>query len=307
MEFAKKYGKNPIAIFDRLSNGERFRWMSDETYLKLKFRGRLGYKLNLDNPETYTEFIQWQKMNLRGEIYNTMVDKYKAKGYVANIIGEEHIIPTLGVWKNFDEIDFSSLLDQFVLKCTHDSGGLIICRDKNSLDYNVARKKITDCLQRNFFYYGREWAYKDVPPMVIAEEYMEDEYKEDPNTHSLTDYKFLCANGRPLNVMVCTARGTLTQQHAKYFFFDKNWKFLKYQYGHDQLPDSFSVNIPKHINEMFDIAATLSQGIPLVRVDLYEAKDTVYFGEITLYPDSGFDIDITYETDVMLGKNFSTI
>ena len=148
------------------------RFIPDEPYLKLMYRVRMGKKLNLKNPQTFNEKIQWLKLHDRRPEYVTMVDKYEAKKYVAGIIGEEYIIPTLGLWDRFEDIDFSSLPDQFVLKCTHDSGGLVVCRDKTILDIEAARKKINASLNTNFYWVGREWPYKDVKPRIIAEQYM---------------------------------------------------------------------------------------------------------------------------------------
>lgn len=294
-----KYLKNPYAVFDRITDGEKFKWMDDITYLKLKFRGRLGYKLNLKNPKTYNEKIQWFKINNRDPIYNTMVDKYEVKNYVANLIGEQYIIPTLGVWNDFDDIDFEQLPNQFVLKTTHDSGGYVICKDKLKLDISQCRAKIESCLHKNFYYYGREWAYKDVKPRIIAEMYLENSSDNGEAKDELTDYKLFCTNGTVHNIMVCTGR---TSHKLKYYFFDKEWHFLRYNHGDDKLPLDFTINKPACLNEMINIAEILSKDTPFMRVDLYFTKNKVWFGEITLYPDSGLDIDITYKTDVLFGK-----
>lgn len=298
MNFAK-YLKNPYAVFDRITGGEKFKWMSDVTYLKLKFRGRLGYKLNLKNPKTYNEKIQWLKINNRKPIYNIMVDKYEAKKYVSKLIGEKYIIPTLGVWDNFDDIDFEQLPNQFVLKTTHDSGGYVICKDKLQLNISQCRDKLERCLNKNFYYYGREWAYKDVKPRIIAESYLENSNDNAVEKGALTDYKFFCTYGTVHNIMVCTGR---TSNKLKYYFFDKKWNFLRYNHGDEKLPVDFTINKPACLDEMINISEILSKDTPFMRVDLYYAENRVWFGEITLYPDSGFDIDITYDTDVLLGK-----
>lgn len=294
-----KYLKNPYALFDRITDGEKFKWMDDATYLRLKFRGRLGYRLNLERPETYNEKIQWLKINNRKPIYNTMVDKYAAKEYVAKLIGEQYIIPTLGVWNSFDEIDFDQLPNQFVLKTTHDSGGYVICKDKSKLDLVRSKEKLEKCLNKNFYYYGREWAYKDVKPRIIAETYLENGADNGAEQGALTDYKFFCTYGTVHNVMVCTGR---TSNKLKYYFFDKEWNFLRYNHGDDELPLDFTIDRPACLSEMINIAEILSKNTPFMRVDLYFAENKVWFGEITLYPDSGFDVDITYDTDVLFGK-----
>lgn len=294
-----KYLKNPYALFDRITDGEKFKWMDDTFYLKMKFRGRLGYKLDLKNPKTYNEKIQWLKIHNRKPIYNTMVDKYEAKKYVANLIGEQYIIPTLGVWNNFDEIDFDKLPNQFVLKTTHDSGGYVICKDKSKLDISQCREKIEKCIHKNFYYYGREWAYKDVRPRIIAEMYLENDSDNGVEQGALTDYKLFCTYGTVHNIMVCTGR---TSHKLKYYFFDKEWSFLRYNHDDEKLPPDFTIDKPVCLNEMISIAEILSKNTTFMRVDLYFANNKVWFGEITLYPGSGFDTDITYETDVLFGK-----
>lgn len=158
--------------------------LSDQKYIEMKFKSRMGYKLDLENPRTFNEKLQWLKLHDHRPEYTMMVDKYEAKEYVARVIGEEHIIPTLGVWDSFNEIDFNSLPNQFVLKCTHDSGGLVICKDKTSLNIDAAKRKIESSLKRNYYLVGREWPYKNVVPRIIAEKYMEDE-----TSCELKDYK----------------------------------------------------------------------------------------------------------------------
>ena len=167
-----------------------FRILPDEIAIKKEFKAAMGYPLNLKNPRTFNEKIQWLKLHDRKPIYTKMVDKYEAKKYVATIIGDEYIIPTLGVWDHFDNIDFDSLPNQFVLKCTHDSGGLVICRDKETFDRENAKRILNRYLKRKYFYIHREWPYKNVKPRIIAEQYMEDSI-----THDLRDYKISTFNG----------------------------------------------------------------------------------------------------------------
>ena len=178
--------------------------LPDKMYIKRKYYRRMGKKLNLAHPTTYSEKIQWLKLDDRRPEYTTMVDKNLAKDYVAKIIGEEYIIPTLGVWDRFDDIDFGKLPNQFVLKCNHDSGGVVICKDKRTLNHKSAREKIEKSLGCNYFLHGREWPYKNVKPRIIAEKFLEDRIAND-----LIDYKFYCfygvakamyiAQGRPNN------------------------------------------------------------------------------------------------------------
>ena len=175
--------------------------MSDEQFLKKEFFLAMGKPLDLDNPKTFNEKLQWLKIHNRKPEYTTMVDKYAAKQYVADKIGSQYIIPTLGVWDHFDDIDFDALPDQFVLKCTHDSGGLVICKDKSGLDKKAAKRKIEHCLRRKYYYAHREWPYKDVKPRIIAEKYMTNGTSEE-----LNDYKLMCFNGKVKETFVCSSR-----------------------------------------------------------------------------------------------------
>lgn len=265
----------------------------DKLYLQLLFRCKMGYKLNLKNPKSFSEKLQWLKLYNRNPLYTTLVDKYAVKQWVSDKIGSQYIVPTLGVWGKFDDIDFDKLPNQFVLKCTHDSGGLIICKDKSKLDLSAARKKIEKSLKKNFYYVGREWPYKSVPPRIIAEKYMEDE------TGGFVDYKFFCFNGVVDCVMVCLDRHL---NDTKFYFFDEKWQLKRLNKRGIAAPEGFTIRKPACIDEMFRIAAQLSQGIPFVRVDLYECFGKVYFGEMTFFPDSGFDPNLLPETDSYFGK-----
>lgn len=267
----------------------------DSAYLRLMFWARLGTRLDLSNVRSLNEKVQWLKLYDRNEQYKTIVDKYAVRQYIAEKIGESYLVPLVGgPWNTFDEIDFNKLPKQFVLKTTHDSGGVVVCKDSNELDRDSAKRKLNASLKRNYFYSGREWPYKDIPHRIIAEKYM-----EDSGCDELKDYKILCFNGKPENVMVCTGRAS---GNVRYYFFDFDWNLLRYNYGDEKLPEDFSMPKPVHLNEMYLLAEKLSEGYRLVRVDLYEANNQVYFGELTLYPDSGFDDDITVETDMYFGS-----
>ena len=397
----------------------------------------MGYPLSLQDPKTFNEKLQWLKIYNRNPEYTIMVDKYAVKKYISEKIGTEYIIPTLGVWNSYDEIDFDALPNQFVLKCTHDSGGLVVCHDKSKLDMEAVRKKIETSLSNNFYYMGREWPYKNVPHKIIAEQYMADElrdynllgfngiprmtlmcserftpnglkedfynevwnhlnvqkttyndavfpiqrpkqyklikrlasklsekmpytridfyeidekmyfgeitfsaasgfedftpeewnlklgewiklsiggyrldsevcsiiisnsYYNNKDTKALVDYKFFCFNGVAESVMVCTERET---GHPKFYFFDKEWNLKKYNIRGKEAPEGFTLPKPDCIDEMFDIAEKLSKGIPYVRVDLYCIDGLVYFGEMTFYPDSGFDANLLKESDEYWGE-----
>ena len=269
---------DPSIIIKRFLLTKAARLLPDSTYLRATYRLTFGKPLNLDNPETFNEKLQWLKLHDRRPEYTAMVDKYEAKKYVASIIGEEHIIPTLGVWDRFDDIDISKLPNQFVLKCTHDCGGLVICRDKSSFNAEKARDKIERCLKRNYYWGGREWPYKDVKPRILAEQYMEDE-----ETHELRDYKFFTFDGVPKALFIATERGS--KEETKFDFFDADFKHLPFTNGHpnaDVMPAK-----PKTFEEMKSLAAKLSENIPQLRVDFYEVNGKAYFGELTFSHWSG--------------------
>lgn len=270
--------KNPLLLIMTAGHRELLNWMNDETYLKLIFRASMRKKLDLNDPQTYSEKLQWLKLYDRKPLYTQWVDKYQAKTLAQNIIGSEFIIPTIGLWDHFDDIDFNQLPDQFVLKCTHDSGGLVICKDKSKLDKTAAKQKIEKCLKHSFYWGLREWPYKDVVPRIIAEPYLEDN-----TTKELRDYKFFCFDGEVKALFVATERGSA--EETKFDFFDSDYKHLPFINGHpnaSEIPQK-----PTHFEEMKALAAKLSQGIPQVRADLYECNGKVYFGEMTFFHWSG--------------------
>ena len=195
-----KYIKRPSNILLYLMNKNFFKWIPDEKYITIKYKLEMNQKLNLKEPKTFNEKLQWLKLYDRKPEYTKMVDKYEAKKYVADIIGEEYIIPTLGVWDKFEDIDFTKLPNQFVLKPTHASGNVFICKNKDEIDYKKLKKTVQKWLKRNYYLVHREWPYKNVKPRIIAEEYMEDQIGE------LIDYKVYAFNGQCDYVMVCFDR-----------------------------------------------------------------------------------------------------
>lgn len=267
--------------------------LTDKMYIKTRYKLVFNKKINLKNPTTFNEKLQWLKLYDRNPEYTKMVDKYEAKEYVSNIIGKKYIIPTLGVWKNFEDIDFSKLPNQFVLKCTHDSGGLVICKDKSKLNINEAKRKITKSLKKNYFYAEREWPYKNVKPKIIAEQYMVDD-----SGMKLKDYKFFCFNGIAQTILVCSNRnGSFKNTN----FYDINWNLQPFT-RENHKNNNEQIKKPKNLDEMITIAEKLSKDIPFVRVDLYEINRKVYFGELTFYPSSGFEGFEPEEWDKKLGN-----
>lgn len=286
--------KNPKKILIYLSDQGFFDWMDDAAYLQLIYRLKMGKKLNLDNPVTFNEKIQWLKLNDRNPKYTDMVDKINAKKYIEYLLGKEYIIPTLGIWNSFEEIDFDKLPSKFVLKCTHDSGGLVVVKDKSKMDMSRMRKKIKKSLSTNYFYHGREWPYKNIPPRIIAEQYMEDNVDLE-----LRDYKFFCVDGYVDNVMVSMERYS---GDPKFYFFDSDWKLLRINVRGKNAPENFTIPKPSKMDEMFKVASILSKGLKFVRVDLYCCNDKIYFGELTFYPQSGFDANLLESADEYFGK-----
>lgn len=272
----------------------RIPWLfSDRVFLKLKYRSVFGKKLDLNNPQTYNEKLQWLKLYDRNPEYTKMVDKYEAKEYVASIIGKEHIIPTLAVYDSVEDIDFDVLPDQFVLKCTHDSGGVVICKDKSKFDKDAAIKKLKRGLKQNFYLQNREWPYRNVKPRIIAEIYMEDKSGE------LNDYKWFCFNGEPKSVFIATDRFTEGEE-TKFDFYDSEFNHLSFTNGHPNATRPLMK--PAGFEEMKALARKLSKGIPHVRVDFYEVNRTILFGELTFFHWSGFVKFKPEEWDMTFGE-----
>ena len=268
-----------------------FNWMPDEQYLKIIYRMNLKKKLHIKNPSTFNEKLQWLKIHDRRPEYTCMVDKYEAKKYVANKIGNQYIVPTLGVWDRFENIEFGNLPNQFVLKCTHDSGGLVICKDKKIFDYNIAKKKINKCMRKNYYWQGREWPYKDVPRRIMAEKYMEDEEGQ------LKDYKFFCFNGKVECFKIDFDR--YQEHHANYY--DREGNLLPFgEYDLPPRPERV-LKMPSQLKLMIDLAERLSAECSFLRVDFYEVEKKVKFGELTFYPASGFGKFYPEEWDKKLG------
>jgi len=272
--------------------------LPDKLFLSLRFRCLMVKWIDWKNPKTFNEKLQWLKVYNRKPEYTMMVDKAEAKRYAASIIGEEHIIPTLGVWEHFDDIDFATLPDKFVLKTTNGGGGcgVVICRDKAAFNREDAKKKLERSLHSSIYRNYREWPYKDIQPRIIAEQFMTDSSQSEIS--ELRDYKFFCVNGTAHNVMLCYGR---LSGDTKFYFFDREWNLLRLNKRGLAAPDDFSIPKPKAIDEMFRLAGELSTGLPFARVDLYNVDGKIYFGEITFYPQSGFDPNLLPDTDKMFG------
>lgn len=271
------------------------RFIPDRTYLKMVFRIKMGKKLDLENPKTFCEKIQWLKLNDRNPEYGKLVDKETVKDIVARKIGAEYIIQTLGAWDTVDEIEWDKLPDRFVLKTTHGGGGdgVVVCRDKKTFDRAGAVRKLKRAMKIDLFCKVREWSYKGINKRIIAERYIEDSNRE------LVDYKFFCFDGYVDCVMICVDRQI---GEPKFYFFDKDWKLLRYNKRGLAAPEGFTVPKPEGLEEMYEVASKLSEGFTFARIDLYDVDGKVYFGEITFYPNSGLDNNLVPESENRWGQ-----
>lgn len=293
-----KYIKNPRRIIAYLGAKGFLNWVEDKNYIKLIFRGIFGKELNLDSPQTFNEKLQWLKLHDRKPEYTMMVDKYAVRKYIADTIGEEYLIPLLGVWDNPDDIDFDALPNQFVLKCNHNSGlGMCICKDKSKLDVGKVKAELRKGLQQDYYLTHREWPYKNVARKIVAEKFMEDD--NDNDDLGLIDYKIHCFNGEPKFVLVCSER--FSSNGTKEDFFDINWNKLPFKRPHLQCSDK-SLKQPSAFNKMIECSQLLSKNIPFIRCDFYEIDGMVYFGELTFFPASGLEAFEPEEWDYKLGS-----
>lgn len=293
IRMVKQFVLDPKVRFGYLTRAGFYNHMSDEEYLSRKYQLYFGQKLDLQNPQTFNEKLQWLKLYNRKPEYTVMVDKYKVREYIAQELGEEYLIPLLGVWDNPDEIDFDALPNQFVLKCNHNSAlGMCICKDKSELDISKVKVELRKGLKQDYYLTGREWPYKDVPRKIIAEKYMEDV------SGDLKDYKFYCFNGEMKFVMINSDRNTSRPTRADYFDRDFNWLDFTWGYSHAEVHPKK----PEQFEKMVAIVEKLAKGLPHIRVDLYDCNGKIYFGELTFFDGSGFDKIEPLEWDYKIGK-----
>lgn len=268
------------------------RFYSDRRYLEKMFPLQVGYPLNLDDPQSFNEKMQWLKLHDRKDVYTKMVDKSEAKKYVASIIGEEFINPTICLYDSVKDIDFDKLPNQFVLKCTHDSGGIVICNDKAKFDKTAALQKLDFFLHKNYFLFNREWPYKNVKPRILAERYLVDE-----SGWQLKDYKVFCFNGEPKFIEVDYDRYV----HHKLNVYDLDWNYIDFYMTSHNDPNVM-IEKPKKLELMLELCRKISKDIKFLRVDFYSIGDKLYFGELTFHPGSGFIDFHPKEYDWKLGK-----
>ena len=265
----------------------------DEKYICFRYKSVFKNALNLKEPKLFSEKMQWLKLYNRKDEYTRMVDKYESKKLVADLIGERYIIPSLGVWKRFDDIDFDKLPDKFVLKTTHDSGGVFICKDRSTFNIEEAKAFISRSLARNYYSYCREWPYKNVEPRIIAEEYLENDQVE-----GLHDYKVWCFNGHAEYVQYITGRISNVTYEG---FYDRNWALQSFSYHNPLMKDP--IKKPEKLKELLDLAEILANGIPFSRIDFYILQNgDIKFGEITFFPMSGLEKWHPEDVDLLLGN-----
>ncbi len=282
-----------VALSDNFARTKISHLVPDKMFLKMRYKVLVGKKLDLKEPKSFNEKLQWLKLYDRNPEYVRMVDKCEVKKYVSDIIGEEYVIPTLAVWDNVDDIDIGMLPSQFVLKCTHDSGSIIICKDKDNFDLDSAKKRLKQKLKQNMFWWGREWPYKPLKPRIIAEQYMEDK-----STAELRDYKFFCFEGE----VKCFKIDYDRFKDHKANYYTPTCDLLKF--GEEVCPPDFDRQIPppNSLKKMLEFAKKLACGHHFLRVDFYEVNDQIYFGELTFFPASGFGPFIPQEWDITLGS-----
>ena len=282
-----------IAIYNNIVHTGVTNILSDDVYLRLTYFIRFGKKLNLNDPITFNEKMQWLKLYNHNKDYVKMVDKITVKKYVSKIINKDIVVPTFGIYDSFEEIDFNRLPQQFVLKCNHDSGSVVICKDKATFNKDKARKILMRGLKTNSFMWGREWPYKNVKRKILAEELLVDKSGKD-----VKDYKIMCFNGKVRCSFVCSER--FSNEGLKVTFFDQNWNVMPFERHYPK--SSLPIEKPNNYKQMVEIAEILSKGIPFVRVDFYEVNNKIYFGEMTFFPGSGWEEFNPVKWDRILGN-----
>lgn len=285
----RKFFRDPQLLLLKASRCGLIR-ISDRKYIELNYYEVFGRKPNLDNPKTFSEKINWIKLHRTGKRYSEMVDKITAKEVAKGLIGESHIVPTYGIYEKFDDIDFEALPKKFVIKCNHDSGGLVICKDKSQLDLGKVREKINKSLHKNYYYDSREPIYNGIKPRILIEKNLSDD---------IQDYKFYCFNGHPKFLYI--SKGWENHEDTRVSFLNMDFTPAPFRrtdhIEFDKLPKR-----PDNFDEMIEIAEKLANGIDFVRVDLYNVGGKIYFSEFTFTPCSGMMPVSPKKYDLVLGK-----
>lgn len=286
--------KNPNRLIRVLGHRGFFNFMPDLLYLKLVYRAEMGKRLNLKKPKAFNEKLQWLKLYDRDLKNSQYVDKYEVRNYIAKTIGDKYLIPLINVYDDVDQINWESLPDSFVLKCTHGSSSNIICKDKNKLDINSAKKMLEKWMKKSWHSFGREWEYKNIKPRIICEEFMVDEKEKE-----LIDYKLMSFNGEVKCVFLCLNRDS--DKGLNINIYNKEWELMPFE--RDGAPNTKEIVAkPENLELMIELAEKISKEFPFMRVDFYEINNRVYFGEMTFYPASGFKGFTPESYDEVLGN-----
>lgn len=280
---------NPSRLISYLSAKRYLNWVPDSIYLKILYRYQMHKRLNLRHPRTFSEKLQWLKLHDRNPLYTKLVDKYAVREYIAEKLGEQYLIPLIGVYNDFDEIDFDKLPNEFVLKCNHDSGSVVICSNKTKLDIKSTRQWFQNRMKMNCYDWGREWPYKDIKPRIICEKMLDTQ---------IFDYKIFCFNNKPKFLYV--GQGLVADHSLKIDFYDLSWNRMPFKRTDYDNFDRLNKK-PTLFESMLTLSEKLATGIPFVRVDLYEVNDQLYFSELTFTPCSGFMPIEPIEYDKLLG------
>lgn len=290
-----RFFTEPEYRYDRLKERGYYNNLSDKAYIKITYKAVVGHKANLKKPTLLTEKLNWLKLYNHNPLYTKMVDKYEVKQYVSDLIGEEYVVPCYGVWDNFDDIDFDSLPNQFVLKCTHDSGTVVVCKDKSNFDIAAAKSKIESRIQYNYYDNCREWPYKNVKPRIIADKFIEG--LGDPES---LEYKITCFNGKVNFITICRGIAHVeldkrTNNHFTPDFEEQRWTaFYKNA--------DYKFEKPEEWEKMIEFSNKISTNIPYLRVDWFISNGHLYFGEATFFTWGGFIKFDPIETDARLGS-----
>lgn len=290
-----KYIKHPLSLCDSLV-AHFGKWLPDSLYLKLRFRFHMNKRLNLNNPQTFSEKLQWLKLYNHRPEYKKMVDKYEVKKFVSEMIGEDYVVPTYGMWNDYRQIDWNSLPDQFVLKTTHGGGGsgVIICKNKSSFEVDSAINTIKKSLKQDIYKSLREWPYKDMKKRIMAEQLLVEPGQAYPH-----DYKVMCFGGKVK--LIEYHEGRFTDSHTQ-DFYDRDWNLTKITQGSYGLFNTMPSPKPVLLDQMIRLSEVLSNGIPHVRVDWYIVNNHLYFGEMTFFDGSGFCPFDRIEDELLLGS-----
>ena len=293
MSKIRTFIENPQYFITSPASKGWLNWVPDSLYLKVLYRVIMGRKLNLRHPKEYNEKLQWLKLNDRKPEYSTMVDKYEVRGYIEDLLGDKYLIPCLGIYDSVDEIDIDALPERFVLKCTHDSGSVEICKDKSSFDIEGARHRLSQAMKRNYYATYREWPYKYVKPRIIAEGYLEGDGGD------LKDYKVMCFNGEAKIIEVHENRFVEGKVHTQ-TFYDREWSIVPLTQVETVTVDRPSER-PRQLEEILRLSELLAKNMYHARIDWYIEGDKIFFGEITFFDGSGFESFSTPEMERMLG------